>query len=122
MDPVKDKFKDNLNFKIKKIIYIPNEFDKGIIADIKYELPNGNVTNIFILKNISNEYIHYKPEWKIIGNAINNQYKETKPIVKFSCSGSPCCQVHSHISNDGTTTFDCSCDNCIMTVYNDIND
>ncbi len=117
--PISDKFKKNTDFKIKEITYTPNPYHHGVIADIKYVLPDGTVTNIILLKNIPTRHIMFGSKWDVKGTSSAELSKETKPIVKFSCSGSICCEVHSHISNDGTVSFDCTCNNCVMTVYND---
>lgn len=105
---VNAKFKTKQDFKITQITFLKNKFPGGVIANIEFLTPTGYNSNVMLFKNI--------PSGKIIseGKVLNDPYAENR-VIKATCTGGECCQVHAHIGDDGSIHVDCTCSPC--TIY-----
>ena len=109
LSSIEKKFEPNVYFEITKISYL--DVESGVIADIEYITGSGVESNIILMKDFP---------YKVICNAkkINGLYEDNPKGggISISCSGEECCKVHAKLENNGSVSYDCSCDNCTMTI------
>ncbi|MBN9350412.1 MAG: hypothetical protein J0H55_06985 [Chitinophagaceae bacterium] len=102
---VNAKFKTKQDFNISEITFLKNKFSAGIIANVEFKTASGYNSNVVLFKNI--------PSANIIseGKALDNTYSQNE-VIKVTCTGGECCQVHVHIGDDNNIHVDCTCSPC----------